>query len=162
MSKKKITRKEFISKTSKCAGGLICTPIILSVFQSCNKPDPVSFADDDTLYISECPCHQAQFDQDGNVVQNPNTGQEIEPLVRYTTTDLNENSFTITDEDNNEIEIPLAEHTSLQNIGGVSLTGGTEFDSKGLLLYRKSQTEIIALSRECTHNGCAIDAFEDV
>ena len=74
MKKKKITRKEFISKTGKCAGGLICTPMILSMFQSCDKPS-LNPSPDGTLFISECPCHFAQFDQDGNVIQRPTGGE---------------------------------------------------------------------------------------
>ena len=164
MKRKDITRKEFIKKTGKCAGGIICTPIILSVFQSCSKPSPISSIDEDTLYVSECLCHGAQFDQEGNVVQNPNTGEEIEPLLQYQVTNLNENSFTIIDEEDNQIVIPIDEHLSLQEIGGVSHipSNSDNFDIKGLLFYRKNENEIIALSRSCTHEGCSIETFENI
>jgi len=164
MKKKNITRKDFIRKTGKCAGGIICTPIILSVFQSCSKPDPISSIDENTLYISECPCHNAQFDQEGAVVQRPSTGDEIEPLLQYQVTDLNQNSFTIIDENTNQIVIPLDEHPSLKEVGGVShiAEDSNDFDDKGLLFYRKNEDEIIALSRRCTHQDCPIDTFENI
>ena len=157
--KKKITRKEFISKTTKCAGGLICTPMVLSIFQSCKKPDLLNSTDETTLYVSECECHEAQFDQEGNVVQNPIAdwdGVELAPLTQYSVV-INENSFTIS----NELELSLEDHPSLKNIDGVSFTEENEIDDKGLLLYRKSETEIIALSRTCTHQGCSVGALEN-
>ena len=88
MKDKKITRKEFISKTTKCAGGLICGPMILSIFQSCEKPDLINSVTDETTYIAQCGKHGAQFDQEGNVVQNPESdwdGNELEPLTKYST-----------------------------------------------------------------------------
>ena len=158
MKKKRITRKEFISKTTKCAGGLICAPMVLSIFQSCKKPDLLNSTDETTMYISECECHQAQFDQEGNVVQNPIgwDGVELSPLAQYPVV-INENSFTIS----NELELSLDDHPSLKNIEGVSFTEDNKIDDQGLLLYRKSETEIIALSRSCTHQGCSVGAFEN-
>ena len=159
--KKEITRKEFISKTGKCVGGFVCAPMAISLFQSCDKPDPMSSITDDTLYISECPCHHAQFDQDGNVIQNPDTGDSIESLTLYSAV-LNddESLLTITDDDGNEVELPIAEDSPLLTIGGVSSLNDIDFESKGLLLYRKSQSEVIVLSRRCTHDGCKIGGFE--
>ena len=154
MKKKKITRKEFIKKTGKCAGGIICGPMILSIFQSCEKPDLINSVTNDTAYITECGFHGAQFDQEGNVVQNPSAdwdGNELEPLTKYSTT-INETSFTVSNEDNSEeITIPFDNHPSLDDINGVSSADNIPFDSFGILLYRKSENEIIALSRECTH-----------
>ena len=163
MKKKSITRKEFISKTTKCAGGLICTPLALSLFHSCNKPDLLNSIDETTMYVSECECHNAQFDQEGNVVQNPNAdwdGNELPPLTQYET-EINENSFTITRE-NVEIEIPFNDHPQIKNINGVSVTEGNDIDQLGLLLFRKSQDVIVAYSRSCTHMGCQIGSFENI
>ena len=154
MKKKKITRKEFIKKTGKCAGGIICGPMILSIFQSCEKPDPISSATDETMYITQCGFHGAQFDQDGNSVRPPQSqwdGNELEPLTKYSTT-INETSFTVSNEDNSEeITIPFEDHPSLQDINGISSVDNIPFDSFGILLYRKNEDKIIALSRECTH-----------
>ena len=153
MEKKKITRKEFIKKTGKCAGGIICGPMILSIFQSCEKPDPMSSATDETIYIAQCGYHGARFDQDGNPVRQPQQdwdGNELEPLTKYATI-INDTSFTILDEGNNQIIISFDEHPSLQSINGVSAIDNISFDNFGILLYRKSENEIVALSRECTH-----------
>ena len=74
---------------------------------------------------------------------------------------VNEESFTIIDEGNNEVQISFSDHPSLETINGISSLDSIDFDSQGILLYRKSTTEIIALSRNCTHAGCQIGTFED-
>ena len=157
-----ITRKEFIAKTSKCAGGVICAPLLLSVFQSCGKPDPLGFSDDSTQYISECPCHGAQFDQEGNVLQYPTTGDQIDPLLQYSISNLDENSFKVIDSEGSEIEIFLSDHPLINNINGVSSTDSNGLDNHGFLLYRKSVDEIIVLSRNCPHQGCQVQSFEEL
>ena len=163
MSKKNktISRKDFITKTGKCVGGIICVPMAVSIFQSCDKPNPINSTTEETLYISECPCHGAQFDQDGNVLVGPFTGDNIESLELYSTT-LEETFFTVSDSDDNEAQLLFSDHEDLQAIGGVSSVSSINFNSDGLLLYRKSQNEIIALSRNCTHNGCQIENFQEV
>jgi Rieske Fe-S protein len=159
--KKHISRKDFIVKTSKCVGGIVCIPMAVSIFQSCDKPNPVNSITEETLYISECPCHGAQFDQDGNVIQLPSTADQIESLEQYSTT-ITETSFTVFDSDGNETALLFSDHEDLQTIGGVSSLSSVDFNSDGLLLYRKSQSEIVALSRNCTHNGCQIENFQEV
>ena len=143
VKKKKISRKEFISKTGKCAGGLICGPMILSVLQSCDKPELLGPSTEGVAYTSTCPFHGSVFDQDGNVL----SGQATNPLTQYSAT-ITENSIIIND--NNEI-IPLTEHPQLEEVGGVDSLHTSDIDQKGLLLYRKSEDEIVVLSRECTH-----------
>ena len=160
-NKKQISRKDFIAKTGKCVGGIVCLPMAVSIFQSCDKPNPVNFITEDTLYISECPCHGAQFDQEGNVLVRPFTGDNIESLEQYSTT-LEGTSFTVSDSDGNEAQLLFSDHEDLQTIGGVSSVSNVDFNSDGLLLYRKSESEIIALSRNCTHNGCQIENFQEV
>ena len=163
MSSKKnpISRKDFIAKTGKCVGGIVCAPMALSIFQSCDKPDLLNPTTIDTLYISECPCHGAQFDQEGNVLAGPFTGDNIESLEQYSTTII-ETTFTVSDSDGNEAQLLFSDHEDLQTIGGASSVSSVNFNSDGLLLYRKSQSEIVALSRNCTHNGCQIENFQEV
>ncbi len=82
--------------------------------------------------------------------------------MQYTTT-INDNSFTVSDSNGNEAEILFLDHESLQSIGGISdVNNISGFDSAGLLFYRKSEDEIIALSRVCTHEGCQIGSFEQI
>jgi len=207
MSNKKITRKEFISKTGKCAGGLACSPILLSIFQSCGVTGPnedcdslysvtcsahnsvfneegmvidgpaplpllrynVSLSNDKSKIIfneessdgveisSACPCHGAQFNEEGDVLQHPNDGSIILPLTRYNASLSND---LISIEGSDEL-ILLSDHPDLENIGGVSSLDQDEvpFDDEGLLMYRKSEEEVVVYSRICPHQGCGIDSF---
>ena len=137
----KITRKDFIVKTGKCVGGFVCIPAAVSIFQSCD--DPVSPT---SMYMAECPCHGAQFDENGNVLKGP---AQI-PLAQFDTS-FDEEGISVTI--NNNVEtILFSDHPTLSEINGVSST-------EELLLYRKSENEVVALSRSCTHEGCTIGTF---
>ncbi len=159
-AKKKITRREFISKTSKCVGGIICIPVTSSVFQSCTKPELIGPNPSENILYSECPCHFAQFDQEGNVITPPvDPPFEIEPLNRYNTI-IKDSSIIVTDDNQNELILLFEDYEELNTIGGAAYTNGNEIDSDGILLYRKSQDEVIALSRLCTHAGCTVEPFQ--
>ena len=160
MKKKQITRKEFISKTGKCMGGIVCTPMMVAMFHSCSKPDILNSITDDTLYVSECPCHFSQFDQNGDVIQGP---AQIS-LTKYSA-NLSDDMSSIIIENSNEI-ILLSDHPSLLETGGVSHLDSIDIDSRGILLYRESEENIIVMSRNCTHEPdaeCAtIDPFQSI
>jgi len=168
--KKNISRKEFITKSSKCVGNIVCTPLILSLINSCSKPNPVDPSENldensDINFLAKCPCHNAQFDQNGNVLFGPTTI----PLSLYNTTNISDESFLI-EHDNISYEILFSDHPTLLEINGISYSDGgdilddnlNELDSSGLLFYRKSDNELLALSRRCTHQGCPVDPFEPV
>ena len=76
MKKNKISRKEFIERTSKVVGVTVLCPTILAVLQSCDS-NPAS-SNHEGL-ISTCPWHGAKFDVDGNPVEGPAT----DPLQSY-------------------------------------------------------------------------------
>ena len=122
MKKKQLTRKEFISKTGKCVGGIVCTPMVISMFQSCSKPDILNSITDETLYVSECPCHLSQFDQNGDVMQGPAQTS----LTKYSA-NLSDDMSSIIIENSNEI-ILLSDHPSLLEIGGVSHLDSIDID----------------------------------
>ena len=164
--KKNISRKEFITKSGKCVGNIICTPLILSLLNTCSKPNPVDPSlNSDVNFIAECPCHNAQFDQNGNVLSGPTT----QPLNLYNTTNINDESFLI-EHENISYEIFFSDHPTLLEINGISYSDGgdvldddlNELDSSGLLFFRKSNNELLALSRRCTHQGCPVDPFESI
>ena len=49
-------------------------------------------------------------------------------------------------------------HTTLQTIGsGIALSGSITFDNKGIIILRTSNTGVRALSRNCTHQGNAVN-----
>ena len=159
MKKKQLTRKEFISKTGKCVGGIVCTPMVISMFQSCSKPDILNSITDETLYVSECPCHLSQFDQNGDVMQGPAQTS----LTKYSA-NLSDDMSSIIIENSNEI-ILLSDHPSLLEMGGVSHLDSIDIDTAGILIYRESQENVIVMSRRCTHdtpNPCQIGVLEDL
>jgi len=160
MKNKKLSRKDFIIKSSKCIGGIACLSVSSSIINSCTKPTPLNNINSETEYISECPCHLAQFDQNGDVIQNPTTGESIDSLEKYNA-QIIENEIVIED-NNNSISIIISNYPNIQQIGGTISLGSNDIDSQGILLYRKSQSEIIALSRKCTHTGCTIGNFKNI
>ena len=49
-------------------------------------------------------------------------------------------------------------HTTLQTVGsGIALSGSVTFDNKGIIVLRTSNTGVRALSRNCTHQGNAVN-----
>ena len=111
MKNKKLSRKDFIIKSSKCIGGIACLSVSSSIINSCTKPTPLNNINSETEYITECPCHLAQFDQNGDVIQNPSTGESIDSLKKY-------NAQII----ENEIKINSKGRLNLPNKPGLGLT----------------------------------------
>ena len=144
--KNKNSRKEFIKKTAKVAGGLVLCPAFVSVIQSCSK-DPVSSDSVDGMF-SECPCHYARFDTDGNPIQGPAS----EPLQGYSSELIEGNSLIIDESLSVDVE-------DLE-IGSAMILESNNVDASGLLIYRKSEGQFNVLSRECTHEGCPVGPFQ--
>ena len=63
----------------------------------------------------------------------------------------------------NELSIDLneTEFSSLKTVGGSMVTGSIDFDKSGLLLFRKSQEDLIVFSRRCPHAGTSINGFNN-
>lgn len=59
------------------------------------------------------------------------------------------------------LDLTQPENQSLASVGGALALEANTVDSKGLLLYRSSETEVLAFSRKCTHMGCAVGNFQD-
>ena len=57
------------------------------------------------------------------------------------------------------VDISKIENQALLTVGGTLALGGSDVDSKGLLLYRESETTAKAYSRECTHRQCTVGPF---
>jgi Rieske Fe-S protein len=60
-----------------------------------------------------------------------------------------------------EFNLNQSPFNNLKTVGGSIATQGNSFDSKGLLLFRQSESTILAFSRRCTHAGVAINAFSN-
>lgn len=57
------------------------------------------------------------------------------------------------------VDISLAENQALNVIGGTIALASNDLDDAGIFVIRKSESEVIAFSRECTHQGCTVNAF---
>ena len=71
------------------------------------------------------------------------------------TAPINNSDETIT------VDLSSSENSALAMIGGTLALGANVLDSKGILLYRQSDTNVLAFSRNCTHNGCTIGSFQN-
>lgn len=62
-----------------------------------------------------------------------------------------------------EVTLDLTQpaNQSLAAAGGTLVLEGNAVDSKGLLLYRSSETAVLAFSRKCTHLGCTVGEFQN-
>lgn len=57
------------------------------------------------------------------------------------------------------VDISLAENQALNVIGGTIALTSNDLDDSGIFVIRKSESEVIAFSRECTHQGCTVNVF---
>ena len=79
---------------------------------------------------------------------------------------VNQSSCSSPTEPNNSdetitVDLSLSENSALLVVGGALALGSNVIDSKGILLYRQSDTNVLAFSRNCTHNSCTIDSFQN-
>lgn len=75
----------------------------------------------------------------------------------------NSNPVSPTGNSNATITVDMSQiaNSALQTIGGTIAISGDDLDNTGLLITRKSDTEIVALSRFCPHQGCAVNKFSN-
>ncbi|MDC0165296.1 Rieske 2Fe-2S domain-containing protein [bacterium] len=69
---------------------------------------------------------------------------------------------TDNDDDNDiqiSVDISQDPHRNLEVVGGTSVLGPNEIDSKGLLLVRTSENNFKVLSRRCTHSSYSVNDF---
>ena len=57
------------------------------------------------------------------------------------------------------VDISQDPHRNLEVVGGTSVLGPNEIDSKGLLLVRTSENNFKVLSRRCTHSSYSVNDF---
>ena len=57
------------------------------------------------------------------------------------------------------VDISQDPHRNLEVIGGTSILGPNEIDSRGLLLVRISENNFRVLSRRCTHSSYSVNDF---
>jgi Rieske Fe-S protein len=61
----------------------------------------------------------------------------------------------------NRLEFSLEEYPALKNVGGVAVTGDGATRPR-LVLLRRSETEVVALSPVCPHQGCIVSCTGDL
>jgi cytochrome b6-f complex iron-sulfur subunit len=59
------------------------------------------------------------------------------------------------------LDLTKPENQALASVGGSLALDANDLDPQGILLYRSSESAILALSRKCTHLGCAIGGFQN-
>ncbi len=59
------------------------------------------------------------------------------------------------------LDLTQAANQSLAAVGGTLALDADAIDPQGILLYRSSETAVLAFSRKCTHQGCTIAAYQD-
>ena len=69
--------------------------------------------------------------------------------------------FNNINEDTLEFNLEQSPFDKLKVVGGSVATQGNSFDSNGILLYRQSESIILAFSRRCTHAGATLNAFSN-
>ena len=57
------------------------------------------------------------------------------------------------------VDISQDPHRNLEVVGGTSVLGPNEIDSKGLLLVRASEENFKVLSRRCTHSSYSVNGL---
>ena len=57
------------------------------------------------------------------------------------------------------VDISQDPHRNLEVVGGTSILGPNEIDSRGLLLVRTSENNFRVLSRRCTHSSYSVNDF---
>ena len=69
--------------------------------------------------------------------------------------------FNNINEDTLEFNLEQSPFDKLKVVGGSVATQGNSFDSSGILLFRQSESIILAFSRRCTHAGATLNAFSN-
>ena len=69
--------------------------------------------------------------------------------------------FININEDTLEFNLEQSPFDKLKVVGGSVATQGNSFDSNGILLFRESESIILAFSRRCTHAGATLNAFSN-
>jgi Rieske Fe-S protein len=59
------------------------------------------------------------------------------------------------------VDLTKPENQSLAAVGGTLALEANPVDAKGLLLFRSSESAVLAFSRKCTHMGCAVGDFQN-
>jgi len=62
--------------------------------------------------------------------------------------------------DQTTITLPLARHSALTKAGGIVRVEGKDGDAR-LMVIRRADQSLVALSMECTHWGCDLDWLAD-
>ena len=126
-------RREFIQTSCKYA--LLCaSPLALGTLQSCE--------DSDADYINNNEPITPPVDDGGDSGANDGGSDSQGGSGTYV-----------------QLDISSSDLQSLQSVGGSAITTSNAADPRGFLLYRNSDTEVLAFSRRCTHANSSIGAF---
>tara|TARA_A100001011_G_scaffold384977_1_gene458315 strand:- start:320 stop:850 length:531 start_codon:yes stop_codon:yes gene_type:complete len=126
-------RREFIQTSCKYA--LLCaSPLALSTLQSCEDVD-ADYTNNNEPITPPVDGGSDSGSNDGGSDSQGGSGTYV------------------------QIDISSSDLQSLLNVGGSAITPSNAADPNGFLLYRASDTEILAFTRKCTHAGSSVGAF---
>jgi cytochrome b6-f complex iron-sulfur subunit len=58
------------------------------------------------------------------------------------------------------LDLTKPENQTLATVGGTLALDATSLDGQGILLFRSTDTSVLAFSRKCTHLGCTVGGFD--
>jgi cytochrome b6-f complex iron-sulfur subunit len=58
------------------------------------------------------------------------------------------------------LDLTKSENQTLATVGGTLALDATSLDGQGILLFRSTDTSVLAFSRKCTHLGCTVGGFD--
>jgi Rieske Fe-S protein len=58
------------------------------------------------------------------------------------------------------LDLTKPENQALATVDGTLVLDATSLDGQGILLFRSTDTSVLAFSRKCTHLGCTVGGFD--
>ena len=152
-----MSRASFLKKSGKIGALCLLCPTLSQSLVSCGSDDSASSSEASSEEIGTCSFHGAVFNGDGLGVSGPASGQSLKSYP----TSLDGNNLSVTVNSNTvAVDLDSSDFSSLKTTSAVlAVDEGAlnHLPTGGLLFYRKSASQVVALSRVCPHQGGTIN-----